>query len=685
MFTQIHQHFQTIEHSALLRTRPVTILGPEGPESTYGQALAGGGLHVFGTAPAIGRLFQLTAANEVVLSHRIWMRRYLGDPGIVGRVIRLNGEGFTVVGVMPPGFETTNRAFELWLPWRFSAELAGFAGTDGWQATLAPLKERRVGQYRHALWVLLGAVGFVMAIARLNAACLFLTRAQDRRKELAVRCALGAPRSRLIRQFLLESMMLASAGGLLGLLLASWGTSAMIALASDRQILPRLTEANLDYAVLAFHLAITVAAGMALGLFTGWRASSLDVGALKETGRGATGIRGVRLARGLAVVLQVSLSLVLLAGAGLLIRSFANLLRTDPGFRPEGILTARVPSGTGQGNEIHLAVRYASILEVTRAMPGVEAAAISTVIPMGPVEATVTLMADSGENPAGRLENVQYRAVSAGYFDVMRIPILRGRAFDDSDTHGAAEVAIINDVAAKKYWPGEDPIGRRLATSFDDGRPRWMTVVGVVGGVRQRLRSEPKEEIYRPYTQHLFGAHGAVLVLRTAQAPGTLVEPLRSVLRKTFPDQPVADIRAMEEWVGQSYLRPRFDAVLLGLFAVVALVIAATGIYAQVAYEVRRRWREIGIRLSLGATDRDVFRMVVRRTVWLVVPGLILGMAGAMALTRLLSAQLYGISPHDPLSLAAAGGILFAAGMAASWGPARRAAGIQPWKTLRDE
>lgn len=606
VFTQIHQHSQTIEHAALLRTRPVTILGPEGPESTYGQALAGNGLHVFGTAPAIGRLFQLTAANEVVLSHRIWMRRYLGDPGIVGRVIRLNGEGFTVVGVMPPGFETTNRAFELWLPWRFSAEelaersgggfpmlarrrtsasednvraeLAGFAGTDGWQATLAPLKERRVGQYRHALWVLLGAVGFVMAIACLNAACLFLTRAQDRRKEMAVRCALGAPRSRLIRQFLLESMMLASAGGLLGLLLASWGTSAMIALASDRQILPRLTEANLDYAVLAFHLAITVAAGMALGLFTGWRPSSLDVGALKETGRGATRIRGVGFARGLAVVLQVSLSLVLLAGAGLLIRSFANLLRTDPGFRPEGILTGRVPSGTGQGNEIHLAVRYASILDVTGAMPGVEAAAISTVIPMGPVEATVTLMADSGENPAGRVENVQYRAVSAGYFDVMRIPILRGRVFDDSDTHGAAEVAIVNDVAAKKYWPGEDPIGRRLATSFDDGRPRWMTVVGVVGGVRQRLRSEPKEEIYRPYTQHLFGAHGAVLVLRTAQVQGTLVEPLRSALRKTFPDQPVADIRAMEEWVGQSYLRPRFDAVLLGLFAVVALVIAATGI-----------------------------------------------------------------------------------------------------------
>lgn len=376
-FEAIRQRSQTLDRAALMRMRPVTILGKEGAESAYGQAVAGDGLRVFGTTPVVGRLFHSDTTNEVVLSHCLWMRRYNGDAGIIGRTITLNGEGFTVVGVMPPEFETTNRAFELWLPWKFSTpELAerssgGFqmlvrrrasaseeqvrteivaigqvferdlpADLKGWRTTLTQLKESRTGQYRQTLWVLFGAVGFVLVIACLNVTCLMLARAQDRRKEVALRLALGAPRWRVMRQFLVESVFLSAAGGLLGVILASWGTRAMIALSSESQIFPRLGEATVDGSVLLF--AIALVPGAACGLAPAWQALKLEPqDTLQHSGRGFTGNRTVEFARNAGVTLQVALSLVLLAGAGLLMRSFVNLVHTDPGFRSGGVLTAR--------------------------------------------------------------------------------------------------------------------------------------------------------------------------------------------------------------------------------------------------------------------------------------------------------------------------------------------------------
>lgn len=722
-FEMIQQRSQTIESATLIRMRPVTISGKEGAESAYGQAFAGDGLRVFGTVPILGRLFNSEATNEVVLSHRLWMRRYSGDASVVGRSITLNGESFTVTGVMPKEFETTNRVFELWLPWRFtSSELAersvggfqmfvrrkAFASDDnvrteilalgqsfarelpsdlkGWQTKITPLLERRVGQYRQTLWVLLGAVGFVLIIVCLNVACLMTARAQDRRREVSLKLALGATRWQVMRQFLVESLILSSLGGLLGLLLASWETRAIIALASDRIILPRLGESTVDGYVLAFSIAMTLLTGVAAGLAPAVQALKRDVQeALQESGRGFTGSRKIDFARNVAVTLQMALALVLLAGAGLLLRSFFNLIQTNPGFRAEGVLTARIPSGTGQRNEVQFATRYASIVERAESIPGVEAAALSTVIPLGPVEATSTLMSDNGKMADNPVQNVQYRAVSSSYFSTMSIPLLRGRTFSKYDTESAPGVAILNDVAAQKYWPGENPIGKRVATSFDRGKPQWMTVVGIASGIRQNLKSEPKEELYRPYTQHLFGAHGTVLILRTASDPGTLVTPLRSLLRETFPDQPLAEIRTMEEWMSQSLVRPRFDATLLAVFAATALVIACMGVYALISYGVRRRWREIGVRMALGATQGDVLHFVVRQAFWLVLSGLILGVAGAFALTRFLSSQLYGVQPIDAVTLVVACGVLFVTGLAASWGPARWAARVDPGMTLRQE
>ena len=722
-FESLRDGSKTMEAATLIRMRAVTISGKEGAESSYAQALAGDGLRAFGTPPLLGRLFHPDSSNEVVLSHRLWMRRYGGDADILGRSITLHETSFIVVGVMPREFETTNRAFELWMPWRFTAsELAertagGFqmlarrhpsASEDelrselltlgqafaqelsspdlkGWRISITPLLEQRVGPYRHAVLVLLGAVGFVFVIVCLNVACLLLARAQDRRKEVSLKLALGATQVQVMRQFLLESLILSVSGGFLGVLIASWGTRAIVALAADRAVLPRLGEATVDGSVLLFSIALTVAAGVAFGLAPAMHALRLNVQeTLKESGGGFTGNRKVDFVRNSAVVLQVALALVLLTGSGLLMRSFVNLLRTDPGFRADRVLTVRIPSGTGQGNEVQLAERYASILESAIGIPDVQAAALSTVIPFGPAEATSTLTVD-GPGALDAVRRVQYRAVSPSYFQALAIPLLRGRSFEKHDSLNAPDVAIVNDVAARRYWPGENPIGKRIATSSDNGKPKWMTVIGVVGGVRQNLRSEPPEELYRPYTQHLFGAHGAMLLLRTGQDPRFVVDSLTSLLRRSFPEQPLGEVRTMEEWLDRSLTRPRFDAVLLTVFAAIALIIASMGVYALISYGVRRRWREIGVRIALGASPGDISRLVVRRAGLLVISGLFIGIAGSFALTRLLSSQLYGVEPNEPSILAAGGALLLGTGLLASWGPARWASQVDPGITLRQE
>jgi len=723
-YNAIRQRTQTVERSTLTRMRPLTIEGAEGAELVYGEALAGDGLEVFGTPPALGRLFRPGSVNQVVLSHRLWVRRYHSDPEMIGRTLSLNGDPYTVVGIMPRGFETTNRVFEIWMPWRFTAEelaersaggftmlvrrrasaseeqvraeLAAlgqiFAGDlppelRGWRTALTQLKDLRVGQYRRTLWVMLGAVGLVLLIACLNVACLMIARALDRRKEMVLRLALGAPRWLIVRQWVTESLALSTAGGLIGILFAWWGTRAIIALSPARPIVPRLDQAGMDGRVLLFSLAIALATGIVLGLAPAWHTSRIELQeALKQSSRTFAGGRSVRLGRDAAVTLQVALSLVLVAGAALLLLSFVNLLRTDPGFRPEGVLTVRVPAGTGEQNEVKLASGYRALLERVRALAGVEAAALSTVLPLGPVEATTTVAPEGGQMRLARLEYVQYRAVSPDYFHAMGIPLLRGRTFNKAETANAAAVAIVNDVLARKYWLGEDPIGKLLTTSLRPGEGRRLMVVGVVGAVRQSsLKSEPAEELYRPYMQHLFGAHGATLVLRAGRDPRFLVEPLRRLLREEFPNQPVAEIRTMVEWVEQSVAGSRFNTTLFAVFAFLALTVATIGIYGVISYNVRRRWKEIGVRIALGATPRDISALVMRQAIRLVAPGLIAGIAGTLLLSRFLAAQLYEIKANDPAALAGAAALLCATGLLAAWAPARRARRANPAETLRQE
>ena len=723
-FEIIRQRGQTLERSTLIRVRNFTIVGEEGAESIVGQAFAGDGLRVFGTTPLLGRYFSPGATAEVVLSQGLWMRRYQRDEGVIGRSITLNNEAYTVVGVMPPGFESTHPLFEIWLPWRFSAEelaerrgrgfqmvvrreasaseermsaeLAalgqGFASAlpteeRTWKTISTQLKEHRVGKYRKTLWLLLGAVGFVLLIACLNTACLMLVRTLGQMKEVAVRLALGAPRSRVIHQFLMESMVLSLAGGLVGLLLAWGGTRAIINLSSAAPILPRIDQAGVDGRVLLFVLAVSLLAGLAFGIVPAWQVSRVSLqGALKESGRGFAGNRSSQFARGVAVSLQVALSLVLLSGAGLLLRTFVNLVHTDPGFHPEGVLTARVPVPTGTGNQTNSADTYAGILGRARAIPGIQVVGLTTVLPLGPLFASTKMALEGRHTAPEQRETVQYRSVSPDYFGAMGIPMLQGRLFEEGDTENAPGAAIVNDVAARKYWPGENPLGKRVATSFDGGQPQWVTVVGVVGGVRQfSLGSKPTEELYRPHTQHFWVGHNTMLVMRTNGDPRLVIEPLRRLLREEFPFQPVAEIRTMVEWVERSVTRPRFDMMLLGVFALIALTVAAMGVYGLIAYGVRQRRREIGIRMVMGATSRDVSRRVIGQGFRVVAPGLMLGIAGALALTRLLSAELYGVEPNDPLTLTVASALLLGTGLVACWGPARRATKVNPVETLHDE
>jgi putative ABC transport system permease protein len=721
-FESFLQNSRTLESGTLIRERSLTILGDEGAGTVFAQALAADGLRVFGAEALIGRIFKRDLEREVVLSHRFWLQRYNSDPAILGRSLLLNDRIYTVSGVMPADFETTNKSVDLWIAWKFTAkELAerssgGFRmvirrqpgvsddqmraelatlgrafnadlpiDLKGWNPTITSLREHLVGDYRRSLWVMLGAVTCLLLIACLNVACLTLARAQDEMRNVAIRLALGAGRWRVMRQLLIQSMLLSIVGSVVGLLLSVVGTRAMLVLSAERMIIPRLENVGVNAHVLLFSAITAVSTGIVFGLAPAWNLSKIDAqDGLKRAGRGFAGNHGAEFARRSGVVLQIALSVVLLAGAGLLIRSFINLLNTDPGFRADGVLTARLPSGVGQPTGAVLASRYASVLQAAEVIPGVEVVALSTVIPMGPMEATSTVMVDSPEL-TGKVLTAQYRAVSSQYFGAMRISVVRGRSFTKYDSENAPEVAILNDVAAQRYWPGQDPIGKRVATTFDEGKPTWIMVVGVVRGVRQNLKSEPAEELYRPYTQHLVGPHGAEIILRTTQDPRSIVEPLKATLRKTFPLQPIADIRTMDEWLRRSHVRPRFDASLLASFATAAFVIAGMGVYALVSFWVRRRWREIGVRIALGATRQDIAIMVIGHAAGLVVPGLMLGLLGSVALTRLLTSQLYGVAPTDPVTLLVACVLLCATALWASWLPASRAASMDPVRTLREE
>jgi putative ABC transport system permease protein len=709
--------------AALEMTR-MNLTGGDQPESVPGARVSADYFRVLGVEPVRGRAFRpeegrLGANRVAVISHGLWQRRFGSDPSAVGAALRLDGEPYTVVGVAPPGFEFPQER-ELWVPLAFDmakenrgdhylivlGRLAGGVSEEqaqtemdaiaarleaaypdiqtGWGVDITPLRDFLVENVESALVILLVFVSFVLLIACANVANLLLARVASREREMAIRTALGAGRARLVRQMLTETMVLFLAGGALGLFLAFWGIRALIALDPDG--IPRAQEIGLDNRVLLFTLLVSLGTGLLFGLVPALSAAGRQLAeSLKEGGRAmAGGVRG-RLVRNGLVLGQMALTLVLLVGAGLLIQSFARLQAVDPGFRPEGVLTARVALPRAEYAEPARQIAFhQQLLEKVRALPGVRNAGTVFPLPLGGNMVLSFAVEGRPAPPPSEVPNTHVRGVSPGYFQTMGIAVRQGRTFTEQDVQGSLPVVVVNENMAKKIWPGESPLGKRINFGDPAVPGDWMTVVGVVAPVRHMaLDEDPGSEVYWPQYQQPFA--DASLVLRTDQDPASQANAIRQAVRSLDPNLPVDQIRTMEELVASSLSQSRFKMVLLSLFAGLALVLAAVGVYGVVSYTVAQRTHEIGIRMALGAERRNVLRLVVRQGMVVVLIGVALGVALAFGASRYLAGQVYGVSAKDPLTFLAVPLVLIAVALLANYLPARRATQVDPLVALRQE
>jgi putative ABC transport system permease protein len=699
--------------------RTLNLAGQGDPEQVASDMVSTNFFRTLGVAPALGRGFleeegRTGAADVAVLSHRLWQRRFAGDPGVVGRAVSLNGRPYAVVGVAPAGFRFM-RDVDVWTPLpvdepnaprraefltvvgrlkpgvtqaQAKADMDLVAGrlaraypetNAGWTALeVLPLKEYLVGDVRRALVLFSAAVALVLLIACANVANLLLARASGRAREIAVRLALGAGRGRLVRQLLTESALLALLGGAAGLLLAVWAVEALQAAAG--RLVPRLDEVRIDGVVVLFSLALSVATGLLFGLAPALRLSGGSLSAtLRDGTRSAGSGRLARFRNGL-VLGEVALAVVLLVGAGLLLQSFARLTRVDLGFRPEGVLTYGVvlPSAA-YGEDPQLLAVYERILERTRAVPGVRDAALASDLPMG--GASYLAFDIEGRTPVPEAqEDLQPFAVTPGWFRTLGIPLRRGRLLEPRDAAGAPFVAVVNEELARRYFPGTDPIGRRISL---DGT-RWLTIVGVVGDVAQEgVTAAPYPQLYQALAQ--FPRRTVAAAIRAEGEPMALAGATRRALAAAAPGVPPRDVRTLEERAGDTIAMPRVSAVVLALFAAVALALAAIGLYGVLAYTVVQRHREIGIRLALGAAGGEVLRLILWQGMRPALAGIAVGLLGALAATRLMRSLLYGVGATDPLTFAAVPLFLCTVALAAIWIPARRAAHVDPMIALREE
>ena len=731
-FSDYRDRARTLQHAAAYSEGYAWLTGEDGePERVEGVYASPGLFAALGVGAALGRTFSgqeetPDAPPVAVISHGWWQRRFGGDPGIVGREIVLDGKKTAVIGVMPRGFAfpVAPEPGDFWMPLaaagygetlknraannhsvvaglrpgttleQAQAELevinrdlaAGFPEANaGARVRVTDLHSDLVGDVRPALLVLLGAVGFVLLIACANVANLLLARASSRGKEMAVRTALGATRARVVRQLLTESLLLSLIGGAAGLLLALWAVPALTA-ASPGNI-PRVSEVSLDLRVLVFTLAISVLTGLLFGLAPALRASSPDLyGSLKEGGRGATAGATRSRVRSLLVVSEVALSLVLLIGAGLLLRSFVALLSTPPGYDPSNTLTASVSVSRAAYPEPEKF--FQEVIARVEALPGVESAGVASLLPLGAAETTYEFRVEGRPAPGrGEAPVARPLAASPGYFRAMKIPVLRGRALSEQDAGQSAKVVLVNEALARRYFAGEDPVGKRLILNnpYRKADAAAYEIAGVVGDVRHRgLNTAPYPEYYVSYLQMLPAR--VYLVVRSAnpEAAG-LAAPVRSAIREVHKGARIWDVRTMEERVAVSVAPQRFQAILLGLFALVALVLAATGILGVMSFAVAQRTHEIGVRMALGARPRDILKMVVGHGLGLTLAGIGLGLVASFALTRVVSGLLYGVSASDPLTYSAVAVLLAAVALLACYLPARRATKVDPVVALRYE
>ena len=706
------------------------------PVRLQGARVTGRYFQTLGVPALVGRGLlpgEDSAGREhvVVLSQGLWQRLFGESPGVVGRSLSLNGESYQVVGVMPREFrDVFNRTVELWAPLVFrpeefgderrtnewlnltarlrpgvpvaqaTAEMRTMAEQlkrqypddypQDWSLVTTPLAQRTVGNVRPALLVLLGAVGFVLLIACANVANLLLARAAARAKEIAVRTALGASRDRLVRQLLTESLLLALAGGGLGLFLAFWGVRSVIAL--NPANLPRAEEIGIDAPVMAFTLFVSLLTGLLFGLAPAVHASTADLhGMLKEGGRGSAGDRGGQGLRRMLVVAEVALALTLLTGAGLLVKSFARLEGVDPGFDPDRLLTfnlalppARYPSDTQR------VAFFDQVLPAIAAVPGVRAAGATSVMPFGGNWSTASFEIEGYQPPPkqpGPWGDV--RIVSPGFLETLRAPLRRGRPLSPEDRAGTPKVAVIDEEFVRRYWPTDDPIGKRFTFgpppgAADTSAREWITVVGVVGHTKHEgLDAENRLQLYLPYAQRPPPA--LAFAVRTAGDPAQYVNQMRRAVQSVDPDQPISGVRTMDELIAQSVGQRRLSMLLLSLFSGIALVLASVGIYGLMSYSVTQRSRELGVRIALGAGRSDVLRLVLRQGMSLALLGIVIGVGAAFALTRLIASQLYGVGATDPATFLGVALLLAATALAANLLPALRAMRVDPAVVLREE
>ena len=700
------------------------VTGSGDPEQVkYAEATASL-FSVLGVRPAIGRVYSeqecVKGKDRVaVLSHGLWLRRFGGRADAVGSTLRLAGEPYTVIGVMPPGFQFPATNHDLWIPMSFPADVATQRGAhyisvvgrlrpgvslpgvetemkgiasrlaaaypktnQGHTVSIKTLKEQIVGKVKPALLLLMGAVALVVLIACANVANLLLARSSGRGREMAVRTALGAGRPRLIRQLLTESLLLSGIGAALAVLLARLADGLIIRFGPKD--IPRLAEAGIDGAVLAVTAGIAVATTVVFGLLPALRATrSSPSSSLKESS--ATGGPNRERLRGVLVAGEMALALMLLAGAGLLVKSLSRLVRIDPGFRTDHVLTFDLTLDSKYKDTAAVSGFYRGLLDEINRIPGVRASGSVFCAPLSDSGFSSSFSVRGAPVPEQDQPSLNLRVVSPDYFRTMRIPLVAGRLLSDHDRRGGDRVLLLTQTAARRFWPNGGAIGQYLRLGARPSSDEVEgTVVGIVGDTRDSaLAEDPQPAAYFPLDQ--VGVSGLTIVVRTAQPPKAVAASVRSVVSRLDRDLPVVGMTSMDDVVSQSLARPRFYAFLLLVFSLTALGLAAVGIYGVLSYAVAQRTREIGIRIAVGAERKDVMAMILRRAALLALTGLGAGLVASLLSTRLLSGILYGVAPTDPATILEVSAVLFAVALLASYFPARRATRVDPMTALRNE
>jgi predicted permease len=706
-----------------------------------------GVLSLLGITPVLGRTFgvdedQPGHSHYVLLSYALWQSQFGGDPNIVTKPLQLDGETYNVVGILPKQFSLGGKQ-DLWVPLglnrakpdsrgshylhvisrlkpgvniaQSSAVLTRFAGDlrraypnnygpkqENFDMYMVPVKEQLVGKLRPALLVLLGAVAFVLLIACANVANLLLARASAREKELAIRAAMGAGRGRLVRQLLTESLILGIAGGLLGLLLAYWGVDALRTLVPANT--PRMDEVHVDPVALAFTFGVSLLTGLIFGLAPAWHVARIDLcETLNEAGRGTSAAGGSLHLRSLLVVSELALALLLLVGAGLLIRSFSHLLGVSPGFQTQHLLTMELslPEKT-YPDGAPVQKFFTELMTRVKAVPGIQSAGAVSQMPLTDSYTSGSVYFEDTSIPdiprLQQLGNLPYmeidqRAATADYFQAMEIPLVRGRLLSDGDDASAPLVAVVDANFARRFWPHRDAIGQRVAIdtlpNVKPPAPRWRTIVGVVGHVKHYgLDVEGREQIYFPHRQPLYGVFAPrdmTLAVRTSLDPASVTGAIREQVFAIDKSLPLYNIATMDQLVSNSIAQPRLNLSLIVAFAVLALALAAVGVYGVMAYVVTQRTQEFGIRMALGASPSDVLKQVFLEGGRIAALGLALGLIAALALTRLMASLLFGVKPDDPVTLGVAAALLAFVALIACYIPARRATRVDPLVALRYE